>query len=159
MPVKTMKRSVALFTILACLAFTALADVIIAMREYQKTNADTGVPVRISSTNLYFKTATIYGKKSARVNNTGNVWIGMASTNDTQFGWTVGGGVEIMRHANWSVRAEGLYVDLGDESEHYELTGCGFGCEARVGFEDEFWVARVGLAYHFGGREEVAPLK
>ena len=85
MPVKTMKRSVALFTILACLAFTALADVIIAMREYQKTNADTGVPVRISSTNLYFKTATIYGKKSARVNNTGNVWIGMASTNDTQF--------------------------------------------------------------------------
>jgi outer membrane immunogenic protein len=81
------------------------------------------------------------------------------SANDTQFGWTAGGGVEIMRHANWSVRAEGLYVDLGDESEHYELTGCSFGCEARVGFEDEFWVARVGLAYHFGGREEVAPLK
>ena len=81
------------------------------------------------------------------------------TSSDWQFGWTAGGGVEVNRHSNWSWRAEAFYVDLGDETEKYELSGCGFACEARIGYEDEFWVARIGLTHRFASREEPAPLK
>lgn len=78
---------------------------------------------------------------------------------DTKFGWTVGAGLEFLRHENWSLKAEALYVDLGKEKVDYEDTACGIDCVARIGYEDDFWVARIGLAYHFGAREEVVPLK
>ncbi len=86
------------------------------------------------------------------------------STSDTQYGWTLGGGVELLHTGNWGLRVEGLYVDLGDETERYTNTTrtgtCTTTCEALVGWEDEFWVARVGLTYRFGSREEQAvPLK
>jgi outer membrane immunogenic protein len=82
------------------------------------------------------------------------------SNSEMKFGWTIGGGVEFLRHANWSLKAEALYVDLGKEEIGYEDTLCGVGCTARIGYEDEFWVARIGLSYHFGRREETyAPLK
>lgn len=80
-------------------------------------------------------------------------------SSDWQFGWTAGGGIEVNRHERWSWRAEAFYVDLGDETERYEDGGCGFSCQARVGYEDEFWVARIGLTHRFGSREEPAPLK
>jgi outer membrane immunogenic protein len=38
---------------------------------------------------------------------------GLGSASDTQFGWTVGGGVEYAFTPNWTVKAEYLYVDLG----------------------------------------------
>lgn len=82
------------------------------------------------------------------------------SNSDTQFGWTVGGGLEFMRDARWSLRADALYVDLGSDTRTYVLDTCGETCTARVKFDDSFWVARVGLTYHFGPRDPVAvPLK
>jgi len=78
---------------------------------------------------------------------------------DTKFGYAVGGGVEFLRHANWSLKAEALYVDLGKEKVDYEDALCGIDCTARIGYEDDFWTARIGLSYHFGRREEVVPLK
>jgi outer membrane immunogenic protein len=53
-----------------------------------------------------------------------------------------------------------MFIDLGEESENYQDTLCGVACTARVGWNDEFWVGRVGLTYRFGAREEeAAPLK
>lgn len=86
---------------------------------------------------------------------------------DTKFGWTLGGGVEFLRKHNWSLKAEALYVDLGKEKIDYDLSdyvgdpdcGVSISCVARIGYENEFWVARIGIAYHFGAREEVVPLK
>ncbi len=79
---------------------------------------------------------------------------------DTKFGWTIGGGVEFLRHEKWSVKAEALYVDLGKEEVNYTLGGGCIVCAARIGYEDDFWTARIGFAYHFGRREEEAvPLK
>lgn len=76
---------------------------------------------------------------------------------ETKFGWTIGGGVELIRDAKWSLKAEALYVDLGNEEIDYQA-GCS--CSAVVDYEDDFWTARIGLAYHFGAREEaVVPLK
>jgi outer membrane immunogenic protein len=84
------------------------------------------------------------------------------SDSDTQFGWTVGGGIEFMRDSRWSLRADALYVDLGDESHNYVNTVCGVACTSKTNWEDTFWVTRIGLTYHFGHREpvyEYAPLK
>jgi outer membrane immunogenic protein len=83
-----------------------------------------------------------------------------ASDEDWQFGWTVGGGVEFMRHGNWSLRAEGLYMDLGDKTYSYSDAFCVIDCDARQRWENEIWVARVGLTYKLGSRgEEAVPLK
>jgi outer membrane immunogenic protein len=84
------------------------------------------------------------------------------SDSNTQFGWTAGGGIEFMRDSHWSLRADALYVDLGSEAKTYttDPTLCGGVCTARVNWDDNFWVARVGLAYHFGQREAaVVPMK
>lgn len=78
-----------------------------------------------------------------------------------QTGWTVGGGIEFLRRQNWVFRAEALYVDLGSESHTYQLaTWCGAACNAKGKWEDDFWVARVGIAYKFGAEPEpYRPLK
>ena len=38
------------------------------------------------------------------------------SNNTTKAGWTVGGGIEAALGGNWSVKAEYLYVDLGNRT-------------------------------------------
>lgn len=78
---------------------------------------------------------------------------------DTEFGWTIGGGIEFVRRDRWTLRAEALYVDLGDESHSYVYAGCGFVCNARAEFEDDFVVARLGFTYKLQREEAVVPLK
>jgi outer membrane immunogenic protein len=38
------------------------------------------------------------------------------SSSDTEFGWTIGGGAEVALGSRWTVKAEYLYFDLGDET-------------------------------------------
>lgn len=57
-------------------------------------------------------------------------------------GWTVGGGLEYAFTNNWTVRAEGLYVDLGTSS-FVSPSGCSFG------FKNRYAIGRVGLNYKF----------
>lgn len=80
---------------------------------------------------------------------------------DTRFGWTAGGGVEFLRDANWTFRADALYVDLGTENRTYTTDGCDGPCTATASWNDTFWVARLGLTYHFHRPEVVdyAPMK
>ena len=62
-----------------------------------------------------------------------------ASASDTAVGWTVGGGLEVKLDRNWSMKAEYLFVDLGDIS-------LGGGVKADV---DELHVVRAGINYKF----------
>jgi outer membrane immunogenic protein len=78
---------------------------------------------------------------------------------DFKTGWTIGGGIELIREDRWLLRAEVLYVDLGDKTHSYTATtGCETSCSGTATWDDSFWVARVGLSYKFGVREPV-PLK
>jgi outer membrane immunogenic protein len=63
---------------------------------------------------------------------------------ETNAGWTVGGGVEFVVVNNWTIKAEYLYVDLGDFN-------CGVACGVRnpdlVSFRSH--IARGGINYRF----------
>jgi outer membrane immunogenic protein len=83
------------------------------------------------------------------------------SNRHTKVGWTVGGGAELLHEANWLLRAEALYVDLGSENESYLITvPLGGSANADTKWDDQFWVARLGVAYKFDGPDCcAAPLK
>ena len=72
------------------------------------------------------------------------------SNKDTKVGWTGGGGVEFLHDTHWVLRGEALYVDLGSETHSYEITTSAGTANATAKWDDQFWVARVGLAYKFG---------
>ena len=81
------------------------------------------------------------------------------SNSDTKVGWTAGGGVEFLHDAHWLVRAEALFVDFGSETHTYTPDCTPFACTATAKWDDQFYVARVGLAYKFGEPDRVVPLK
>jgi outer membrane immunogenic protein len=88
--------------------------------------------------------------------------------NDTDVGWTGGGGVEYLHSRNITFRVEALWVGLNTDNDRRfalgVLPGGECGCPVTRPFhfdrEDELWTLRVGVNYLFGGREpEVVPLK
>jgi outer membrane immunogenic protein len=81
-----------------------------------------------------------------------------STTQTTSAGWTAGGGIEWKFAPQWSVKAEYLYVDLGNinattNSYNYVSFISGLpatgSLTARV--HDTYNIARVGLNYTFGG--------
>ena len=73
------------------------------------------------------------------------------SASNTSTGWTAGAGVEWAFWANWSVKAEYLYVDLGDST----FTSTPSGRAANLAttltekFENKYNIVRAGLNYKF----------
>ncbi len=65
--------------------------------------------------------------------------------NKMNWGWTIGGGVEVGFAPNWSFKIEALYVDL-DGSKTYPAVGL----FANEHINEKFGVYRVGLNYRFG---------
>lgn len=65
--------------------------------------------------------------------------------NKWRWGYTVGGGIEMMLMPNWSAKAEYLYVNLGDKT-NYRVIGSNDGESVLVRSS----IVRVGLNYHFG---------
>lgn len=49
-----------------------------------KTVAATDTPEALAVDGTFFQTATLIGKKAARINNTGTVYLGIGATNDSQ---------------------------------------------------------------------------
>lgn len=64
-------------------------------------------------------------------------------TDEWQSGWTAGGGLEYAFLPNWTVRVEGLYVDLGDTAALPNVADC------RLGFKNRYTIGRLGLNYKF----------
>jgi outer membrane immunogenic protein len=71
---------------------------------------------------------------------------GVAGVDNTNAGWTLGGGLEMSIVGNWTAKAEYLYVDLG-------RTNCGTSCGAPVGVTDNVSfrtnLVRAGVNYRF----------
>lgn len=64
----------------------------------------------------------------------------------TQYGWTIGGGIEAALTGNWSAKLEYLYVDLGTFDCR---PGCGTAVPSNVGLSAG--IVRIGLNYRFSG--------
>ena len=75
--------------------------------------------------------------------------LGTLSFRDTRVGWTAGAGIEGMVAPNWLLRAEYLYVDLGnDRITQTDVTGATvLTLNRRVNDS----IARVAVSYKFGG--------
>jgi outer membrane immunogenic protein len=71
-----------------------------------------------------------------------NVSARTANISTVRAGWTLGGGIEYAYTAKWTVRAEGLYVNLGQT----HATDAG---NRGYGFKTTASIARVGLNYKF----------
>ena len=71
---------------------------------------------------------------------------GFAGENQTNAGWTAGGGLEFALTNNWTAKAEYLHVDLGNMN-------CGFSCGGsgsnNVSLKSD--VVRGGVNFRFGG--------
>jgi outer membrane immunogenic protein len=66
-------------------------------------------------------------------------------SSDTHTGWTIGGGIEAKLTANWSAKAEFLYVDLGSASA-YTLAAFPTFPHTEITTQN---ILRVGLNYKF----------
>lgn len=69
------------------------------------------------------------------------------STNVTLSGWVAGGGVEYAVSNNWTVRAEYLYYDFGDETIINPTVAPGF--NYLTTFDNKIHVVRAGVNYKF----------
>jgi outer membrane immunogenic protein len=71
---------------------------------------------------------------------------------DTETGWTAGAGFEWAFAPQWSVKAEYLFIDLGDRA--FATIGSGRApnlTTSLIGnFENQYNIARVGVNYRFG---------
>jgi outer membrane immunogenic protein len=76
-----------------------------------------------------------------------------------ELGWTVGAGVEYALNESWTAKVEGLYVNMPGRSDNVANGIVGVSntdAPIRAGAlgvsrrDDDFFVARLGLNYHFG---------
>jgi len=87
-----------------------------------------------------------------------NVGTVRLNSDETEVGFAVGGGVEVALDSRWSLKAEYLYVDLGEIDAKATFPAVGtvteiYEAEADVAFH----AVRVGLNYKLGSKHE--PLK
>lgn len=75
---------------------------------------------------------------------TSGTGLGIGSIDNTEFGWTAGGGVEAALAQNWTVKVEYLFVDLSGGS--WACAACG-SPSTSVSFDEN--VVRAGLNYKF----------
>jgi len=93
-------------------------------------------------------------------------WSNFDDSDDIQWGWTAGGGVEWLWSPNLSFKAEALWIDFEDDSndrviKFEDYYGHTWEDRKRFDFDDSMVVVRVGLNYKFGYRQPVPyePLK
>jgi outer membrane immunogenic protein len=87
----------------------------------------------------YFTGGGAYGDINASIPG-----LGLSATK-SQFGWTVGGGLEYAFLGNWSAKLEYLYVDLGSFDTGFAAPAT----SVNVNFKEN--IVRAGLNYKFSG--------
>lgn len=99
---------------------------------------------------LYVTGGAAYGKVSTSIDaaiTDFDTVIGVSgSTDDTQWGWTVGGGLEYALTDNWSFKTEYLYVDLGSQEAFAYNDGV---VAASMDVDTKFHTIKAGLNYRF----------
>ena len=105
-------------------------------------------------TMVYATGGLAYGNVDYSANtNFGNGITYPVAFSQTKAGWTVGGGLEYALSHHWSLKAEYLYYDLGDESRTQDQLRSGVpvgsGFQVRYNFETTAHIVRGGLNFRF----------
>lgn len=90
----------------------ALAQVPKGTAQFSKTNSDTAVPVAFTNVSVQVMEVTILGKSAPRVDNTGDIYVGTTSGNDTQAFKISPGGEAIIRVTGGTINLAHWYVDV-----------------------------------------------
>jgi len=120
-----------------------------------RDNTFAGIAYGSSSNDSYFGTVrgrVGYAFDRALIYVTGGLAygdIGGGFNNDTNAGWTVGGGLEYAFTNNWTAKIEGLYVNIDRGSSLVTAAGPGGLYTARADSSSDFGVVRVGVNYKF----------
>jgi outer membrane immunogenic protein len=96
---------------------------------------------------VYGTAGGAFGDIKANLTNTTSALA--ASTSNTEFGWTAGGGVEVGITENFTAKVEYLFVDLSNGSFSCTVATCGVALTAPVSFNAS--LVRAGLNLKFGG--------
>jgi outer membrane immunogenic protein len=72
-----------------------------------------------------------------------------ASNDDTKVGWTGGAGMEFSLNRHWSIKAEYLYIDLGDESINGPAVPPSPTFHVHYNWDTTVHTVNVGLNYRF----------
>lgn len=70
---------------------------------------------------------------------------------ETKVGFVAGFGTEYALDPRWSIKAEGLYVDLGRNSATVTGIAGATTVVGRFDISDTMWIVRAGVNYKFGG--------
>lgn len=107
---------------------------------------------------IYGTAGVAYGKVTSSYSYNANFaglgigpFSGADSISDNQWGWTAGGGLEYGVGANWSLKTEYLYTDLGSQTLYADNT-------VGIDVDTKFHTVKVGLNYHFNA-DRTPPLK
>jgi outer membrane immunogenic protein len=72
-----------------------------------------------------------------------------ASRDETDTGWTAGGGLEFAIARHWTIKAEYLYVDVGDDSTIGNPVPPNPPFQVHYNFENQFHTVTAGLNFKF----------
>lgn len=95
---------------------------------------------------LYGTGGAAYGKVKSHYSINIDDFNASDSVSDTQWGWTVGAGLEYAITNNWTFKTEYLYVDLGSQNL-VDISDDGF--NANLDVETKFHTIKAGLNYKF----------
>jgi outer membrane immunogenic protein len=77
------------------------------------------------------------------------LFLDFGTKNNTQVGWTIGGGIEHAFAPNWSAKIEYNYVDLGTTSENFNIFVAASSLTIRQDIEHKLQIVKVGANYRF----------
>jgi outer membrane immunogenic protein len=95
---------------------------------------------------LYATGGYAYGRVETNASASAGALTASSNVNETDNGWTVGGGTEVMLLPQWSVKVEALYVDLGTKNTTYVFAGLPTINDSK---HVTFSIARAGLNFRF----------
>ncbi len=104
--------SILLGAVLLLPIFNVVGQAVVKYGSFTKTITGT-TAAQLVTTNLYVKTVTLRGQKSARTDNSDKVYIGWTSTDDTQaFPIAVGGEIVIEAGGDRQLNLKDIYLDV-----------------------------------------------
>jgi outer membrane immunogenic protein len=109
------------------------------------------VGVTSGSTLVYATGGGAFGGVSTSTDGVGPANSFPSTTSSTRGGWTAGAGIEWDYAQGWSVKAEGLYYDLGRVTSFGTSVPPFNTAQEGARYDINGWVARIGMNYRFGG--------